>query len=322
MLFKILHGDESNISLDVTPFHEGWAYVTHSGYFYVDLNIGTTESPNNQRLKLNANQAEKLIGYDITTILNSSDVEIPTSKAVLDAIDAKLVNNNTIPTVQVEGGDTVIWTGHEEAVDVGADKPYYYISNAIPTIEDCANGINIIISDDIPYCFPEDAIFVDDMGAIHAEQDEVMIINESCVGQEIETAGGYMVFPYAGVYIAEKFVDHIVSFQIPGYTGFGIRTVVDPSYIPSFFKLSTITMPASAWEGENEPYYQIVTCNGATINSKIDLQPTAFQHVELQDARTMLMIENDNGTIVAYALGSKPEVDYTMQVFITEVTIV
>lgn len=71
MLFKILHGDESNISLDVTPFHEGWCYVTHSGYFYVDLNVGTTESPNNQRLKLNASNAETLTGMTLEQIQKS-----------------------------------------------------------------------------------------------------------------------------------------------------------------------------------------------------------------------------------------------------------
>ena len=60
MLFKILHGDRAGISTDVTPFHEGWCYVTHDGCFYVDLNIGTPESPNNQRIKLNAKDAETL----------------------------------------------------------------------------------------------------------------------------------------------------------------------------------------------------------------------------------------------------------------------
>ena len=77
MLFKILHGDESNISLDIIPFHEGWAYVTHSGYFYVDLNIGTEESPNNQRIKLNAKDAETLSGKsfnDLKEEINSDSI--------------------------------------------------------------------------------------------------------------------------------------------------------------------------------------------------------------------------------------------------------
>lgn len=69
MLFKILHGDSSRISLDTTPFHEGWAYVTHDGYFYIDLNVGTEEQPNNQRLKLNAGNCETLAGMTWEEIL-------------------------------------------------------------------------------------------------------------------------------------------------------------------------------------------------------------------------------------------------------------
>lgn len=74
--FKMLHGDESNISLDVTPFHEGWAYITTSGYYYVDLNIGTAESPNNQRIKLNANNAETLCGMSLDELKESIQVDL------------------------------------------------------------------------------------------------------------------------------------------------------------------------------------------------------------------------------------------------------
>ena len=36
-LFKILKGDSSRISTDVTPFHDGWAYFTpDDGGFYID----------------------------------------------------------------------------------------------------------------------------------------------------------------------------------------------------------------------------------------------------------------------------------------------
>ena len=86
MLFKILHGDVSRISTDITPFHEGYCYVTHDGFMYIDMNIGTVEAPNNQRIKLNANLADGLANYDIATVLNSSDTELPTSKAIIDAI--------------------------------------------------------------------------------------------------------------------------------------------------------------------------------------------------------------------------------------------
>lgn len=79
MLFKILHGDKSRISTEITPYHEGYCYVTHDGDFYVDMN--------DERVKLNAKDAETLLGASLNTILNSSDLEIPTSKAVLDAIN-------------------------------------------------------------------------------------------------------------------------------------------------------------------------------------------------------------------------------------------
>lgn len=80
MLFKILHGDASRISTNITPYHEGYCYVTHNGDFYVDMN--------NERVKLNAKDAETIMGASLATILSNTDLEIPTSNAVLSAIEA------------------------------------------------------------------------------------------------------------------------------------------------------------------------------------------------------------------------------------------
>lgn len=52
MLFKILHGDASRLSTDITPFHEGYCYVSYDGGMYVDMNLGTKENPNNQRIQI------------------------------------------------------------------------------------------------------------------------------------------------------------------------------------------------------------------------------------------------------------------------------
>ena len=60
MLFKILHGDAARISTDITPFHEGYCYVTHDGGFYVDMN--------NERVKLNSRDAETLCGLSFEEI--------------------------------------------------------------------------------------------------------------------------------------------------------------------------------------------------------------------------------------------------------------
>ena len=87
-------------------------------------------------------------------------------------------------------------------------------------------------------------------------------------------------------------------------------------------KLSTITMYIDAWEGFDSLYSQVVACNGVNANSKLDLQPTPNQIVELQDAEISLMATNNNGVVTVYAIGDKPTVDYTMDVLITEVAVV
>lgn len=96
MLFKILHGDASRISTDITPYHEGYCYVTHDGYFYVDMN--------NERVRLNANEANKLVGYNIASALNSSEAEIPNSKAILDYLDAHTYDENDAMKLIAEMG--------------------------------------------------------------------------------------------------------------------------------------------------------------------------------------------------------------------------
>ena len=67
MLFKILHGDKSRISTEITPYHEGYCYVTHDGDFYVDMN--------DERVKLNAKDAETLTGLTVEEILTSSQAD-------------------------------------------------------------------------------------------------------------------------------------------------------------------------------------------------------------------------------------------------------
>ena len=87
-------------------------------------------------------------------------------------------------------------------------------------------------------------------------------------------------------------------------------------------KLTTVTMLASAWEGDSNPYSQVVTCSGVNVNSKLDLQPTPNMIVELQDAEISLMLTNNQGVVTAWAIGNKPTEDYTIDALITEVTIV
>lgn len=91
------------------------------------------------------------------------------------------------------------------------------------------------------------------------------------------------------------------------------------NYIPKF---TTITLFASKWIGDSNPYSQEITVNNITENSKLDLQPTATQIVELQDKEITLMLQNNNGTVTAWAIGNKPTDDYTISLLIQEVLVI
>ena len=87
-------------------------------------------------------------------------------------------------------------------------------------------------------------------------------------------------------------------------------------------KLTSVTMLAANWSGNDNLWSQVVTCGGVNVNSKLDPQPTPEQIVELQEAETALMFTNDQGIVKAWALWNKPTEDYTIDVLITEVALI
>ena len=86
--------------------------------------------------------------------------------------------------------------------------------------------------------------------------------------------------------------------------------------------VSDVELLAANWEGEASPYYQVVTIRGATEYSQIDLKPTIDQLAIFHDKDLAFVAENEDGMITVYALGDKPQNDYTIQVTITEVNVV
>lgn len=97
--------------------------------------------------------------------------------------------------------------------------------------------------------------------------------------------------------------------------------LVTKKYVDNKFSTRTasVTLASTDWAGTESPYSQEVTVDGATSNSKVDLQPTGEQLNSLATNRTILNTANDNGTVTVYAIGNKPTEDYTMQATITEV---
>ncbi len=85
--------------------------------------------------------------------------------------------------------------------------------------------------------------------------------------------------------------------------------------------ITEVTLKASNWEGDASPYSQVVAIAGVTAYSQVDLTPSAEQLSAFYYKDLAFVTENDGGVVTVYAIGQKPENDYTIQVTITEVDV-
>lgn len=86
-------------------------------------------------------------------------------------------------------------------------------------------------------------------------------------------------------------------------------------------KIGEVTLLASAWRGRGNLYSQVVSIDGVTASSKVDLTPDVEQLVVFYEKDLTFVTENENGIVTVYAIGQKPTNDYTIQVTITEVSV-
>lgn len=86
-------------------------------------------------------------------------------------------------------------------------------------------------------------------------------------------------------------------------------------------RIGEVTLLASAWEGADNLYFQVVALDGITEYSKVDLLPSVEQLAIFYNKDVAFVTENEDGVVTVYAIGDKPLLDYTMQVQITEVTV-
>ena len=84
-------------------------------------------------------------------------------------------------------------------------------------------------------------------------------------------------------------------------------------------RIGEVSLYAGRWVGEASPYSQVVAVAGATENSQVDLTPSVEQLSIFYNKDLAFVTENENGVVTVYAIGQKPQNDYTIQVTITEV---
>ena len=102
-------------------------------------------------------------------------------------------------------------------------------------------------------------------------------------------------------------------------TGFTVRMEGPFGSVGSSGKITQITLPAASWKNGESPFFQVVEVAGISEASRIDIQPSKEQAAQFCVDGTMLHIENDGGITTAYAIGTKPAEDLTLQVTLTEV---
>lgn len=85
--------------------------------------------------------------------------------------------------------------------------------------------------------------------------------------------------------------------------------------------LGEVTLPKANWvESEDGTYYtQNVVIEGVRSISKIDLQPTAVQIIQLMNEEITMFIANESDVTTAYSVNGIPSTDMTIKVAITEV---
>ena len=135
-LFKISKGLKANLPLTKTAGY-CW-YTTDDSLFYIDY-----EDENGELLRkaLNAKDAETIMGASLASILNNSEVEIPTSQAVLNQLENYAQIDNVVSYANIQNT-----TDEQQAVariNISAAKStIVQISDTEPTDEATEIWIN------------------------------------------------------------------------------------------------------------------------------------------------------------------------------------
>ena len=97
------------------------------------------------------------------------------------------------------------------------------------------------------------------------------------------------------------------------YIGRLITVVSSPS------RVVDVSLPASKWAGSGNLYSQVVSIDGITENSQVNLTPSVEQLSIFYEKDVTFITENDGGAVTVYVIGQKPTNDYTIKASIVEV---
>jgi hypothetical protein len=153
-------------------------------------------------------------------------------------------------------GDTLTWDGNTEGLEFVdlfevAGAVYYKISNAIPTVDDLANGVSVGMSLGNVNTYPAGEFIPISDGVLSTDAMEFFIVDESAVGVDIEG----IIFPESGVYVmfmadeGDAVGVYVTSLTINNYNGFECtETVPLPNKYLDF--IETVGGDTLTWDGD------------------------------------------------------------------------
>jgi hypothetical protein len=109
-------------------------------------------------------------------------------------------------------------------------------------------------------------------------------------------------------------IDGVKTFDVMDGVGGG-------GSVGSTARIGELVLFANGWVGNESPYSQVVSIEGVTENSQVDLTPSVEQLSVFYNKDIAFVTENEDGVVTVYAIGQKPQNDYTIQVTITEVNV-
>lgn len=115
-------------------------------------------------------------------------------------------------------------------------------------------------------------------------------------------------------YLEKYFIDEVKG-ALGRWPGPGVASGESPA------RIGYVTLLASNWVGDTSPFSQVVSIDGVTKNSQVDLTPNVEQLAIFHEKDLTFVTENDGGIITVYAVGQKPTNDYVVQVTMTEVRV-
>ena len=86
-------------------------------------------------------------------------------------------------------------------------------------------------------------------------------------------------------------------------------------------KITEVTLLSANWKGAVSPYSQIVEIADVSVNSMVNLHPSVEQLEIFHDKDLAFTTENEGGVVTVFAIGDKPQNDYTIQASVMEVVV-